>query len=205
MASTILKSSLRFSCPRKGALKTRFSGAVECLFENGGRESSSTDFIERGHRPLCKALKVVEASFTGKPIYPIIMGCGENIQSINHILQDVIDTLERGETYSFCECNSTKLRPSPGALMALQTAYVKFKYFGGLVDTTQPLTYPSVEQLLNAPVGKCSATHLLVRQASKSIYCSMKQSTSPGPPTVAPLLPPPADDLELRYQKLLGL
>lgn len=205
MSSTILKSTLLSNCRASSSkgkgLKTQFSGAVECQFENGARESAETDFIERGKRPLCKALKIVEASLTGDPIYPIFMDCAgkAHTESVNQIMQDIINTLERGEIYRFCNWTSSKLQPTPSALLAVQTAYVKFKYFGGLTDTSRPLTVtPTVEQLLHAPVGECTVTPVLVRQAPRSPYCYVK-------PLVPPLVPPPADDLERRYQRLLGL
>jgi hypothetical protein len=179
---------------------TDFSETIDCLYEGGNRGQDGTDFIERGNRPLCKALELVEASLSNKPIHDIFTG--EEIvspESVDTIIKDIIDTLGRGDVYRFCNWTSAKLQPS--ALGKVKTAHAKFRYFTNL-DTPKPkkaseLTLEErINELLRMPVEKCTTTPRLVRQAPISPYCCVKTPIQ----QVQPM-----DDLERRYQKLLGL
>ena len=150
-----------------------------------------TDFLERGDRPLCKALKLIEAAEYNKPIYQVLMGEKDKfmIDAIDIIIGDTLESLIKGYSYQFNNASSTKVRPSPAVINRLKVAYVKFRYFTDLpplkdcITTTQE---KKMELLKVQPI--VPPEPLLVRQASRSIYCA----------------PPPVDDLEARYLKLLG-
>jgi hypothetical protein len=155
-----------------------------------------TDFLERGDRPLCKALKFFEAAVYDRPIYEIFMG-EENkfiLNSVDIIIGDILESLIKGDSYRFNNASSTKVRPSPAIINKLKIAYVKFKYFANLPplpipsEVKKPKTLEERMELLKVlPIEQPKKLHL-VRQASKSVYCTH----------------PPIDDLEERYLKLLG-
>ena len=176
--------------------KVAFCGETQNRDEEDKDKREKTDFMERGDRPLCKALKLIEASAYDKPIYPIFMGEKNKfiLNAVDIIIGDILGSLIKGDSYRFNNASSTKVRPSPAFINKLKIAYVKFKYFANL----PPLPIPSevkkpktleerMEVLKVLPIEKPKKL-LLVRQASRSVYCA----------------PPPIDDLEERYLKLLG-
>ena len=95
----------------------------------------STDFTERGERPLCKAVKIVEAVFSpDKTIIPVLASItGEElIQGVDDIMRDIIATLEMGERYNFNDSSSIRINYTPHTLNTLLSMYVVFQYFVGL-------------------------------------------------------------------------
>ena len=150
-----------------------------------------TDFMERGNRPLCKALKVVEASVYDKPIYQVLMGEKDKfiIDAIDIIIGDILESLIKGDSYHFNNASSTKVRPSPAVINRLKVAYVKFRYFANLppLPTPQNTFKERMEALKVLPIQETNIP-TLVRQASRSVLCDR----------------PKVDDLEERYLKLLG-
>lgn len=176
--------------------KVSFSKETRNRDEVGKDMKEKTDFMERGNRPLCKALKVVEASVYDKPIYQVFLG-EENkfvVNAVDIIIGDILECLVKGETYRFNNSSSTKLRPSPAIINKIKVAYVKFRYFANL----QPLptsprdekTYTLEGRMEVLKVLPIQETNMptLVRQASRSVFCDG----------------PKVDDLEERYLKLLG-
>jgi hypothetical protein len=191
-------------------VKQKISFSDECLVRETDDTVEKTDFCERGNRPLCKALKIVEAAIYRKPIYPIFMGsddCGASLSQIDLIMKDIIATLEKGENYRFCSAHSTVLKPLPGAISSVKGAYVKFRYFSNLGP-------PPLEMMLPEPVGPCTVSPLLVRQAPKTI-CGVRAIEVPALPRVAPRTvcgvkmicqsPPKIDDLEARFRRIKAL
>ena len=188
----------------------KFSEETHCLHKDGTKQDVDTDFCERGNRPLCKALKIIEAAIYRKPIYPIFVGaddCVASLSQIDLIMKDIIATLEKGENYRFCSASSTVLRPSPSAVSSVKGAYVKFRYFSNLGP-------PPLEMVLTEPVGRCTVSPLLVHQAPKTV-CGVRAIEVPVLPRVAPRTvcgvkmicqsPGAVDDLEARLQKLMNL
>lgn len=164
--------------------------------ESNKDKKEKTDFVERGDRPLCKALKLIEAAAYDKPIYPIFLG-NENkfiLNAVDIIIGDILGSLIKGDSYRFNNASSTKVRPSPAFINKLKIAYVKFKYFANLPplpippEVKKPKTLEERMEVLKVLPTEKPKKLYLVRQASRSVYCA----------------PPPIDDLEERYLKLLG-
>lgn len=155
-----------------------------------------TDFMERGDRPLCKALKLIEAAVYDRPIYEIFLGEKDKfiINAVDIIIGDILESLIKGDSYRFNNASSTKVRPSPAFINKLKISYVKFRYFTGLPPlpippkVNKPKTLEERMEVLKVLPTEKPKKLYLVRQASRSVYCA----------------PPPIDDLEERYLKLLG-
>lgn len=135
-------------------------------------KEEDVDFVERGDRALCKAVKIVQASFaTGEKIVPILLSIkDEDVQNkVGETLLDVISHLENGKTYSFNNCSSLRVKYTGTnfALNNISRAYAIFQYFTG---STQ-LYFPT-------PIKKdeivCTTKPLLPRQASRSVYCCQR-------------------------------
>jgi len=174
-----------------GSQKVYFSKETQNRDEVGKDMKEKTDFMERGSRPLCKALKVVKASVYDKPIYQVFLG-EENkfiVNAVDIIIGDILECLIKGETYRFNNSSSTKLRPSPTVINKIKVAYVKFRYFANLPPLPIPQN-PFEERMEALKVLPIQGTNMptLVRQASRSVFCDG----------------PKVDDLEERYLKLLG-
>ena len=176
--------------------KVSFSKETRNRDEVGKDRKEKTDFMERGSRPLCKVLKLVEASVYDKPIYQVFLG-EENkfvVNAVDIIIGDILECLIKGETYRFNNSSSTKLRPSPAIINKIKVAYVKFRYFANLPPLpTSPRhekTDTLEERMEVLKVLPIQETNIptLVRQASMSVFCDG----------------PKVDDLEERYLKLLG-
>lgn len=136
--------------------------------------TEKTDFLERGQRPLCKALKIVEASIYGKPIYPIFAReKSVSASSIDAIMKDIMNTLNQGEVYKFPNHTSAKLKPTPAAIKSISEGIVKFRFFTGL-DQTKMIPDPLIKTVLSQPT-KCTVRPLLARQAPRSVYCHYKE------------------------------
>ena len=173
-------------------MKVSFSNETQNRDEEDKDKKEKTDFIERGDRPLCKALKLVEAAVYDRPIYKVFMDEKDKfiINAVDIIIGDILESLIRGESYRFNNASSTKVKPSSGAIDLLKIAYVKFRYFTGLPPLKEPESPTTLEKKMDTLKVQPITTSkpLLVRQASRSVYCA----------------PPPIDDLEKRYLKLLG-
>ena len=175
--------------------KVSFCEETQNRDETNKDRKEKTDFLERGDRPLCKALKLIEAAVYDRPIYEIFLGEQNKfiINAVDIIIGDILESLIKGDSYRFNNASSTKVRPSPAFINKLKAAYVKFKYFANLppLPTPKAKKPKSLEERMEAlkvlPFEGPKKLHL-VRQASRSVYC----------------VPPPIDDLEERYLKLLG-
>ena len=142
---------------------------------NGAKKKAKeedVDFVERGDRALCKAVKIVEASFTdGKTIIPILLSIkDEDIQNkVGETLLDIIAHLEAGKTYSFNNCSSLRVKYTGTnfALNNIARAYTVFQYFTGSTQVYFPTPIKKDEMV-------CTTKPLLPRQASRSVYCCPK-------------------------------
>ena len=160
--------------------KVSFGEQAQCREEDKKDNYEKTDFTERGDKPLCKTVKFIEATAYDKPVYPIFIGEDKDfLLSVDEIITDILETLIKGQKYRFNNASSLKVSPSQVFLERLKTNYVMFRYFADL----PPL--PIIDEENRVEEKK---KPLLVRQASRSIYC-------------APL---PLDELEQKYLKLLG-
>lgn len=160
--------------------RVSFDEQAHCRKEDKKDNYEKTDFTERGVRPLCKTVKFIEATVYDKPIYPIFIGEDKDFMlSVDGIITDIIESLIKGRAYRVSNASSLRVSPSQAFIERLKTNYVKFRYFTDL----PPL--PIIDEENRVEEKK---KPLLVRQASRSIYC-------------APL---PLDELEQKYLKLLG-
>ena len=132
-------------------------------------KEEDVDFVERGDRALCKAVKIVEASFgRGKTIIPILLSIKDEatLKKVGETLLDVISHLEKGKTYSFNNCSSLRVKYTGTniALNNISRAYTVFQYFTGSPQIYFPTPIKKDEIV-------CTTKPKLVRQASRSVYC----------------------------------
>jgi len=177
-----------------------FNDSIFTRDESDNDLRENIDFLERGKRPLCEVAKIVEASIGKKPIWPIIAHINDKfkVNAMDIIIEEILETLEAGKNYHFNNCSSLRLRSSPGSINSIKSSYVLFRYIVGL----PPLTFPpppkpltseekrlklaeAKQELLrlqiqvqlksgNFQTGECKITPKLVRQASRSAYCTPK-------------------------------
>lgn len=193
--------SLRPSCTPEihNVRKLTFDTTISFRTKDDESSTEDTDFVERGQRPLCKALKIVEASIEGRPIYPIF--ARENSvspSSIDAIMVDIMDTLNRGEVYKFPNHTSAKLQPTPSAKKSISESIVKFRFFTGL-DHKNMIPSPEIKAVLSQPT-KCTVRPLLVRQVPRSVYCLYKE-----PSVEDPSEEPSIEDYEAKLLKISQL
>ena len=135
-------------------------------------KEEDVDFVERGERALCKAVKIVEASFDkDQTIIPILLSIKDEDtrNKVGETLLDIIAHLEAGKPYSFNNCSSLRVKYT-GTNLALNNitrAYTIFQYFTG-----------STQMYIPTPIKKdeifCTTKPLLARQAPRSAYCRPK-------------------------------
>lgn len=128
-----------------------------------------TDFMERGERPLCKVVKIVEEVIKkGFPVWKIVSPINDKfiLSAMDLIFEEVLGCIKSGETYRFCDSSSLRLKSSPSSINAIETAYVSFRYIAGF----PPLSFPPLPEPKNN-VAPCKTSPRLVRQAPRSIYC----------------------------------
>lgn len=159
-----------------------------------------TDFIERGEKPLCEVVKLVEATFGNKPIWTIVAHISDKftLNAMDIIMEDILETLESVKTYYFNNCSSLRIKSTPSSINEIKSTYVLFRYIAGF----PPLTFPPLPKIPTPEenriklaeakkelirlqiqahtkseyihVGECKLTPVLVRQKSRSVYCSKK-------------------------------
>ena len=186
--------------PKDNAATISFNAITFTRTETDKDLRENTDFLERGERPLCEVAKIVEASIGKKPIWPIIAHINDKfkVNAMDIIIEEILETLEAGKNYHFNNCSSLRLRSSPGSINSIKSSYVLFRYIVGL----PPLTFPpppkpltseekrlklaeAKQELLQLQIqaqlksgnfqsGECKITPKLVRQASRSAFCSPK-------------------------------
>lgn len=135
-------------------------------------KEEEVDFVERGDRALCKAVKIVEASFApGKTIIPILLSIKDEDtrNKVGETLLDIIAHLEKGKTYSFNNCSSMRVKYTGTnfALNNITRVYTVFQYFTGSTQMYFPTPIKKDEMV-------CTTKPLLPRQASRSVYCCPK-------------------------------
>ena len=194
--------SLRPSCIPEihNVRKLTFDTTISFRTKDDESSTEDADFVERGQRPLCKALKIVEASIYGKPIYPIFAReKSVSSSSIDAIMKDIMDTLNRGEVYKFPNHTSAKLKPTPAAIKSISEGIVKFRFFTGL-DQTKMILDPEIKTVMSQPT-KCTVRPLLERQAPRSVYCHYKEPADETPSVKESSI----EDYEAKLQKISQL
>ena len=135
-------------------------------------KEQDTDFVERGERPLCKVVKIVEASIgCSKTIIPILVGIKDKdfLQEIDDRLKDIIDTLEAGQNYSIPNASSITIKPGFHAIDLISKAHVIFQYFAGIPPL--PVVTHKFEENKITSFLETRSPPKLQRLASRSIYC----------------------------------
>lgn len=115
-----------------------FNSSTFVRDENDKDTRENTDFIERGDRPLCSVVKLVEAAVGKKPIWPIVAHINDKfkVTAMDLIMEEILETLEEGKNYHFNNCSSIRLRSTPGSINAIKSSYVLFRYIVGLPPPT---------------------------------------------------------------------
>jgi len=169
--------------PLPGEKRITFSGKTRSQV-TGGRKTieEDTDFLERGNRPLCKVVKIIETTInTSDTIVPILIGIKDKsiLAKMDETFGDIVSTLEAGEDYRVPDSSSLRIRPGIHALNLISKAYTVFQYFAGFppkklnphilsnaaeVARNQPSGIPEIRKTVDKPK--------LVRQAPRSIYCT---------------------------------
>jgi len=100
-----------------------------------------TDYVERGERPLCKTVKIVEAACYDQPLYPIFAREKDKLtlNAIDAILLDINEELKAGRSYRFNNPSSIKISPTYAAAHAISLAHLKFRHFYGFITPTPPV------------------------------------------------------------------
>ena len=112
-----------------------------CLTKEKKNSIEKTDYAERGERPLCKTVKIVEAACYGNPLFPIFESEKDKLtlNAIDAILLDINEELKAGRSYRFNNPSSIKISPTYAALHAISLAHLKFRYFYGFTTPTPPV------------------------------------------------------------------
>ena len=186
--------------PKDNITTISFNTSAFARDENDKDIRENTDFIERGDRPLCWVAKIVQASIGKKSIWPIVAHINDKfkVTAMDIIMEEILETLEDGKNYHFNNSTSLRLRSTPGSINAIKSTYVLFRYIAGfpplifppppkpptteenrikLAEAKKELLLIQVQAQLksgNFQTGECKLTPKLVRQASRSAYCSPK-------------------------------
>ncbi len=150
----------------------------------------NTDFIERSEKPLYKVANLVKALFAGKPIWKIVSPIKDKfiLKAMDLIFEEVLEQINSGKTYCFSNCTSLKMRSNPSSINKIGEAYVIFRYIAGFpplpilredklqgVEEKIRRLHETIERRCGDglfQVGPCKTNPPLVRQASRSIFCS---------------------------------
>lgn len=153
-----------------------------------------TDFMERGERPLCKVVEIIEAAFSKRPIWKIVSLIKDKfiLHAMDIIFNDIIETLKSGKTYYVNNSSSLRVKSEAFSIMTLEKAYITFRYIAGFPPLlTKPVQVKTVSQLNREKLARLKAElvllkiekenkspenlskPLLVRQASRSVYCAL--------------------------------
>lgn len=186
--------------PRDNTETISFNATTFTRDETDKDLKENTDFLERGEKPLYGVVKLVEASIGKKPIWPIVANINDKfkVNAMDLIIEEILETLEAGKNYLCNNSSSLRLRSTPGSINSIKSTYVLFRYIVGLPPLPFPpppkpptpeenrikLAEAKKELLLiqiqaqlksgNFQTGECKLKPKLVRQASRSAYCSPK-------------------------------
>jgi len=159
-----------------------FNDVISCRSKVNVNSIEETDYVERGKRPLCKVVKIVEAASHGKPLFPIFMGETDKLtlNAIDLILVSLTDELCKGRSYRFNNPSSIKIRPTSEAINAISIAHTKFRYFYGFTTPLPPIILPTIvlPTIVVPPLAPV-ITPLLARQPSRSLAYIRLQASLP--------------------------
>ena len=134
-----------------------------------------TDFLERGERPLCKVVKIIETTVeSSKTIIPILIGIKDKniMEKMNETFGDIISTLESGETYRVSDSSSLRINPSITALNMISEAHTVFQYFAGFPP--KKINFHIISNAEEVERNQSNVVPKLQRQAPRNVYCYQK-------------------------------
>lgn len=176
---------------------TRVSFNTTSLALHDDKESEeNTDFLERGERPLCKVVEIIQRANAGEPVWKVAALIKDEfiLTAMALIFEEVLKQIKDGKTYYFPDSSSLRLRSSPASINIIEKAYIAFRYIAGF----PPLPIPKVQmeeddidsklRIIREKIERiCGDIHqeksssggkptsegkpMLVRQASRSVYC----------------------------------
>jgi len=181
----------------RGPSKVWFSGA-DIICEDGEIRRGCTNTLDREKRPTFRFAKILNASFEGKPLYPLVTKDKYQMKSIDILFKRATASLERGNKYTLWDGRSTNIPASGGYLLKVKTTHLKFRYLSGLGPIPPVVVDVSdleerLAAIMKTPVGPCSVVPkpLLARSAPRTI-CGVRSV-------------PYTDELDKRMQRLLNL
>ena len=176
----------------QGSSLTRVSfNAISLARHEDDKESEeNTDFLERGERPLCKVVEIIQRAVSGEPVWKVAALIKDEfiLEEMEFIFEEVLEKIKSGKTYYFPDSSSLRLRSSPSSINIIEKAYIAFRYIAGF----PPLPIPKVQmeeddidyklRIIREKIERiCGDVHQeksssegkpkLVRQASRSVYC----------------------------------
>lgn len=168
--------------PLPGEKRITFSGKAQSRVTGGrGCAEEDTDFVERGERALCKVVKIIDTTInSSETIIPILVGIKDKsiLAKMDETFGDIVSTLESGKVYRVPDSSSLRIKPGIHAFNLISKAYTIFQYFAGFPPKKlNPHMISNAEEVArNQPCGAPDIQKAdkpkLVRQASRSIYCT---------------------------------
>jgi hypothetical protein len=134
-----------------------------------------TDFLERGERPLCKVVKIIETKVkASKTIIPILIEIKDKniMEKMNETFGDIISTLEAGEVYRVADSSTLRIYPSTTALNMISEAFAVFQYFAGFPP--KKINFHIISNAEEVERNQSNVVPKLQRQAPRNVYCCQK-------------------------------
>ena len=94
-----------------------------------GDKVHETDLVDREDKPSFIFAKIIDASFSRKPIFPHIRGEVATTKKIDDLFQDCIAEISQGNPFCLWDGRSTKVPGNPACCTNVMSAYVKFGFF----------------------------------------------------------------------------
>ena len=178
--------------------------------------TSSTELVDGSDKISVFFAKVMNATFTKKPIHPFF--ALPPARELERFFIATLNSLESGVKVPLWDGRSTNIPSNPQTISIVSECYVKYRFYmkDPLIEerscaapASQKMNSPTVrdndhvqklKSLMNqSGTGKCTMSHLpLARVAPRSIYCS---------PFVCAARPIPMteDELDERLQRLINI
>lgn len=133
-----------------------------------------TDFLERGDRALCKVVKIIETTINSSDtIIPILVGIKNKsiLAKMDETFQDIVSTLESGESYGVADSSSLRINPGICALNMISEAHTVFQYFAGFSKRSPPHILSNMGEIAS---NQRSDVPKLQRLTPSNVYCCHK-------------------------------
>lgn len=176
---------------------TRVSfNAISLALHDDKESEENTDFLERGERPLCKVVEIIQRANAGEPVWKVATLIKDEfiLTAMALIFEEVLKQIKDGKTYYFPDSSSLRLRSSPASINIIEKAYIAFRYIAGFpplpipkvqmeeddIDSKLRIIREKIERICgdvhqekSSSEGKLTSEDKpkLVRQASRSVYC----------------------------------